>query len=765
MSQEQNITVEVQPSDTIDSLNQRLIASGGRSINLVVSQSAPVPSTLPEFEQLRELERKAGLRLNLLVDPHDPTRLGLAKILGFSVSVRSGAMLPAATSPDAPAWLTSTPPDVPVTGVTASRLNESPLLPDDDALPADIAGMNFDTDELDAAMPSASSPAASLIRPRIMGANDATLASPRDHRAERSSRDAHRDTASSRPTRFTAEPITPPAATSRDQRVATTPTTTGKAKIKAKTSNSMMSSEGAAPPPIALAGNGDRATLSTPERDSTTRVAASRPPSQSKTAAAAIAVPSRAIGSTGRSPVRADAATLRHQRESSRRLMFAAFIVLLFLLLGGVAYLVLNLGGTAPAAVVSLTPRTVAVSQQVSVPITINGQARLKGITEAEYRASPSSRLFAPVGGTTPTSTLSVTATATNTLPTLPNSATAAPVAAQPISVVISETSTISTTGTRPQPTGNDHTTLKIVNPSSGSATIGAGTRVSGGNTSFFFPSAVVIPASNLLGGVIGTSYVRVQAEAVGPTHVAAYTVNGTIGTLQYQNTDDASGATIINIPIISEADYNNLVGGLIAKVNARLPDAINAKVQSRVLITQTVATDGDPQVVTDHKVGDDGSNLTAVVTRSAHAYVFDLKDASNAASLAVQQSIVQAAHNLNLDPASIKVSAGQLQPVALGYVYQASASASATYTIDAATLDGVRQLLVGHKASESIADLRQRILARYPAIADVQIMITPGSGNNDGILNADKITVQPFVSPTHNASGTAAPAAATATH
>src|SRR5579859_480236 len=91
MAQEQNITVEVQPGDTIDSLNQRLIASGGRSINLVVPQNASVPSTIPEFEQLRELERRAGLRLTLIVDPQDRTRFGLAKILSFNVSRASAA--------------------------------------------------------------------------------------------------------------------------------------------------------------------------------------------------------------------------------------------------------------------------------------------------------------------------------------------------------------------------------------------------------------------------------------------------------------------------------------------------------------------------------------------------------------------------------------------------------------------------------------------------------------------------------------------------
>src|SRR5450755_2335721 len=99
MAQEQNVTVEVQPGDTIDSLNQRLIASGGRSINLVVPQNATVPSTLPEFEQLRELERRAGLRLTMIVDPHDRTRFGLARILSFNVSMAPAAGAASLTAP------------------------------------------------------------------------------------------------------------------------------------------------------------------------------------------------------------------------------------------------------------------------------------------------------------------------------------------------------------------------------------------------------------------------------------------------------------------------------------------------------------------------------------------------------------------------------------------------------------------------------------------------------------------------------------------
>ncbi len=782
MAQEQNVTVEVQPGDTIDSLNQRLIASGGRSINLVVPQNATVPSTLPEFEQLRELERRAGLRLTLIVDPHDRTRFGLARILSFNVSVAPTAGAASFNAPSDSASADDQTPDQYITAPPAnvtpatSRLSEPPMLPDDADLPADIAGMNFDAEEVDATRPPspapAASPAASLTRPRIMGAGDAPP-SPRERDRRPSSRDARHDrdaaaAASSRPRspRFTAEPP-PSAPASIDSRtpastsLAAPMSITGKIKIKAKTSNGMAAGDGAAAPAVVLAGAGDSATMLATDDAPTMPVPVSRPPSQSKTAAAAVlAAPPRTIGA-GRQPVRADAVTLRRQRESSRRFMFAALILLLLLGLGAVVYLVLNLGGAAPSAIVTLTPRTIAVSQQVSVPIALNGQALLNSSPQADYRASPSSRLAAFTAAISPSSTITVPLAATNPLPTVPASATAAPVAAQPISIAISETGTISATSTRPQPTGNDHTTLKIVNPSSASATIAAGTRIAGGNTSFFFPSTVIVPASNLLGGIIGTSYVRVQAEAVGPTHVTAYTLNGAVGSLQYQNTDDASGATIINIPVISEADYNNLIGGLIAKVNARIPDAINAQVQGRMLITQTFGYDGDPRIVADHKVGEDGSNLTAVVTRAAHAYAFNPQDARAAASIAVQQSIAKAAHNLNLDPGSIKVNAGQLQSAANGYVYQASASASATYNIDAATLDGVRQMLVGHKASESIARLRQSIIARYPAISSVQIMITPGSGNNDGTLNADKITVQPSAS----ASGTPAPAAATATH
>jgi hypothetical protein len=750
MAQEQNVTVEVQPSDTINSLIERLVASGGRSINLVVPQSAPVPSTLPEFEQLRELERRAGLRLTLVVDARDRTRYGLAKILSFNVRTSEAAPMPAVEANYVPPAPIAPPPATP----SSSQLAEPPMLPDNTDLPPDIAEMNFDEGEPDTSQPPAPAtaiPTAGPNRPHPID-SDAAPPLPRSSGRTAAVRLAHLIGSDAAPP--------PPPAQERDHRAdwphteqrdlaPNALTTSSKVKIKSKTSSGAISPDASGAPlaPLALADvdDNDAAALAAP---ATTR----RSPGESKTAAAAtLAAPPRIMSGTGRPATRPDAETLRRRRERSRLAIFVALAALLVIGLGAGGYLLFNLGGTPPGANVALTPRTVAVSQRVSVPIALNGQARLDSFAEADYRANPSSRQLAPV---------STPATITATLPPLPDSATAAPVTAQPISATVTESGTVNTTGHRDEPRGNDSTTLKIVNTSEAAATLPAGTLVSARGYSFALPTAVVVPGSNLLAGSIGTTYAKVTATAVGPTGVAAFTMVGSLGALRYENTDSAKGGYIERIPTVSEADYNNLVGGLIAKVNARIPDEINAQLGARVLITPTFGYNGDLQVVTDHKVGEDGSSLAATVAHTAHEYAFDPKDASAAAIVAVQQSITSFAKNVKLDPNSIKVNQGQLQPAANGYVYEAAASASATYIVDQATSDGVRQMLAGHKVNESASDLRQLILARYPTLADVQIQLLPGSGNNDGILTTQNITVKPAVG---SASGTPAPATATA--
>ncbi|PZS00598.1 MAG: hypothetical protein DLM69_06230, partial [Candidatus Chloroheliales bacterium] len=608
MAQEQNVTVEVQPSDTINSLIERLVASGGRSINLVVPPSAPVPSTLPEFEQLRELERKAGLRLTLVVDPHDRTRFGLARILSFNVRTSEAALIPAAEADYAS----------PATSL-ADYAGEPTRQSDDAELPPAIAEMNFAGEELTASQPPAPATtvsAASPNRPRIIGSDAATPPSRSSGR-----------TAAVRLAHLVGADSAAPAQSL---------PSSSKVKIKAKTGNGAISPDAfdasAAPPvPLTLAdadGAGDANADDAAAAPATTR----RSPGQSKTAAVAVlaGAPPRTLGGTGRRTARPAVVTQR-ERERSRLGIFALFAVLLAILLGVGGYALLNLGGTLPTANVALTPRTVAVSQRVSVPIALNGQARLGGFAKADYRTGPSSRQ--PAIASTPTTT-------TNTLPPLPDSATAAPVAAQPLSATATESGTINTTAHRDEPRGNDSTTLKIVNASEVAVTLPAGTQVSAGGHAFVFPTAVVVPASNLLAGSIGTTYAKVTATAVGPTGVAAFALAGALGALRYENTDTPKGGYIEHIPTVSEADYNNLVGGLIAKVNARLPDEINAQVGARVLITPTFGYNGDPQVTTNHKVGEDSSSLSATVARTAHEYAFDPKDASAAATVAVQQSI-----------------------------------------------------------------------------------------------------------------------------
>lgn len=842
MAQEQNTTVEVQPGDTIDSLLQRLVGAGARNVSLVIPSGAPVPSTLPEFEQLRELERKARLHLTMVVDPRDRTRFGLAKILSFNVRTSDTTPAEATFTPAAPAEPLSAPP--------TSRISEAISAPPlDEELPPDIAGMNFDEDELAAAMPNPPSDEAAPIHPRIIGGDQAQarpltarerIAARRHDAAPPSGPSpypttttgklklkmktntgsfatADEPTAEAAPAapprrqpRFTAAVPPLPTVTSSDERAAAPmaatsypTTTTGKIKMKAKTlggpaplDEAAIAPEPVIAPPITIAdtepiipadtglgipsarrlrrepppppaaavtptpsantmkvkiktNNGEWTSdgVATDRAATPVTAAPGRSPSQSKTAAAVAIAPPRTITTTR--PPRTDAETLRRERERNRLIWLAASIVLLLLLVGVGGYYLLNAlnTGTPPSATVSLTAKTISVSQQVSVPISVNGQALLVRSVQADFRASPSSRLFAP---TLVTSTLTGTTSVSSTLPTLPDHSTAPPLAAQIISVTVTQSGTIATSGVRQEPRGNDVTQLKIVNPNSFAVTIAAGSRVPGGNTQFYFPEAVTVPGSNLLANVIGTSYVDVTAVQVGPTGVTAYSMSGVVSSLQYQNTNKATGATLVDIPIVSEADYNSLVGGLIAKANALIPDQINAQVGNRVLITQTITTDGDPQTSTDHKVGDvsgaegqDNGTLSATVTRTAHAYAFNPQDASQAAITALEQSITSTATNVALDPASVKIDAGQLQKNGdNSYVYQASASASGSYVIDQTTLNGVRDMLVGRKASDSVATLRQSILARYPTLADVQIQISPGSGNNDGVLPSGKVKV-----------------------
>ncbi len=772
MSQ-QPVTIEVAANDSIDTLAERLVAADSRSINLVVPPGAAVPSTLDDFERLRELESKANLKLTITVDPRDRTRFGLAKILSFNVS--SDLPSPPAPSPEP----LPTPPSQP--SRIAATLASLPRPTD---LPPDLAGMNFDEAEL-ALTPAAPPPPEPSRRSRTLGS--AAPTQPPPPRREREARPAsspsmapemtaaertstgslkpkvkgktssgrlvsnRADIDADAPLSAYASEAAPPAAAAAPRRSrpippprdeaantdrVTTATGTMKLKIKSKTSAGIAET------------NSESDTLANLPVAASSEQVATRPPSTNKSAAAVAVANAPTLTGSGR--LRRDAETVRRQRENSRVALFALLAVLIIGGIGAITWAIIAIAKptVVPArATVTLVPRTITVNQSISVPIALSS-AGLNPLPHAaaEYRASPSSRLavaFAPTG------------TLTATLTPLPDSATAAPVAAQLITLALTETATVDTTSFREEPRGTDVTTLKIVNPNEGSVTIGAGATVRGGGTTFAFPNAVVVPASNLLAGVIGTTYVKVQATTPGPTGVNAFTLVGYIAGVKYENTDNAAGGYMEKIPTVAQADFDNLKDALTKKVEARVPDEINNQLAGRTLITQTVALDGDPSVVADHNVNDDAAKLTVTVSRHAHAFAFRPDDARNAASAAVKQSITNA-HGVSLDQNSIKVNDGQLEPIEGGYIYRASASATATYLIDPNTIAGVRQIIASHKVTDDKAVISQAILARYPTLAKVQINFVLGE-HDDGTLPRDNITINtptsgastPTISPT----------------
>ncbi len=764
MAQEQATLIEASASDTIETLVKRISESGARNVTLRLPQSVSVLTSLPDFEQLRVLERSSGVRLSIAPDANDKTRSGLAKILGFNVLKEAGSTNsnrlaaltdePAPASPPPPrntsgaiprpaaAPTAATPPAPPPMPILSKDVDvrDAPFAADfaftppaaalastpdqamgRTAVPADIEELNAAFGDPDLDIPTSRQSAEAGSRPRVLGST-----------ASRTVDQAPRNSA--------------------QERIAQ------KRKLGGRTPEAQ-----AATVPVSV-----------PSRKQEEQGAANG----KSVAAATMAAPT----STGRLLPSRNPVVLRQQRASSRRLLYTSFILIfLCLLVGAVGLWFFNQGQPA-SAIVTLVPRSTVVSQAITVPIqvAILGQQPTGGLLLAPAAQEvptatlpsdipPAQPTIAPASGTpaplaspsvpvndtppaNPSETVTPVLAAPMPAPVLPVSVAAVPIQAAPLEVTVSASGTVQTTGFRDELRGNDVTRLQLTNTSGQGASIPAGTQLQTANgATFSFVAAVYVPGTNYDTLTFGTALADVRAAALGPSGVKAYALAGSIGALRYRNITNAAGGSSERIAQVSQGDYDNLLKSLSEQANRDAPLALKAQVQPGQQLLEDTITADPPAATADHKPGEDATSLTLAVAVRAHANAFRLDEAKRAAQDAATQSLTAAAFSLNQGSLTVQDGGMAVEQDAAGkkqYLYRAAAQASVTYQISPDMQTAILRIMQAQNAKEfNQAALKQQIMTTYAAyLSDLRFSVTPGQGgfNPDNRLDQqDRVRVQ----------------------
>lgn len=773
MAQEQATQIAVGSNDTIETVIERIAASGAREVRLRLPQSVSVLTSLPDFEKLRTLERSSGVRLTIVTDANDKSRSGLARILGFQI-VKEGerditaqratlddtsrlAELAAATPPPAvarpsPAPAISRPPVSTPPAVEPPRPQPTVAQLDE---PVDVreAGMNDGFSFTPAA--TAATPDAAGRQPEVVAAIDELVSRPV------APRPASREENGSRPkmlggeattrARRTGDVALPPASPTPAARPPAARDRVEQARRQGRTGDVPRNPT----PPAAAA---VAATAIPPANTPTVEVQRGsrnkQAPAMNK-AVAAGALAAGAIPLTEPRPRPRPERVATERRSGSRGLLYTA-LALLLLLAGGVGAGLWWFSNqyTPPSATVLLTPRQTTITQTIVVPIQINPPA-------ISYRAAG---LLAPLAQDALTTTVPLPA------PDLPTEVNAPPVQAQLIEATISASDTVQATGSREERRGNDVTRLQLTNRNGGAANIPSGTQVQASNgTVFVFTNNVTVPGTDFVNLTFGVATVDVRANPQGPTGVRAGTVNGVIGSVQYFNTNNASGGTMAQVPVVAQADYDSLLGALTDRLNREALPAVEAQVApDQTFIKETYVVNPPAAPTTNLQVGQDGASLTMQLSLTARANAFRPAEAATAAQAVVAPSFANSP--VDLDPASVAMGAGEFQVVAQPegqqFVYRTLATASLTYRVSDQIKNEVLQMIREQQAdvlaqATAQADLQQRILSRYASyVSAVKVSASPAAGGFDPqqSLNQEGVKVEVKVADPNAATPTPAP-------
>ncbi len=769
MAQEQATLIEANASDTIETLVKRISESGARNVTLRLPQSVSVLTSLPDFEQLRVLERSSGVRLSIAPDANDKTRSGLAKILGFNVLKEAGSTnsnrLPALSDEPAPA----SPPPLPrntsgaIPRPAAAPAAATPPAPMPAPPPMPILSKDVDVRDAPFAADFAFTPPAAALASTPDEAISRAAVPADIEELNAAFGDPDLDIPSSRQSAEAGSRPRVLGSTAPSRSVDQAPRNSAQERIaqKRKLGGRAPEAQAATVP------------VSVPSRKQEEQGAANG----KSVAAATMAAPT----STGRLPSR-NPVVLRQQRASSRRLLYTSFILIFLCLLVGAAGLWFFNQGQPASATVTLVPRSTVVSQAITVPIQVAvlGQQPTGGlllapaaqevppatlpsdIPPAQPTVAPASDTPAPLASPTapandtppanPSATVSPVLATPMPAPVLPVSVAAVPIQAAPLEATVSASGTVQTTGFRDEPRGNDVTRLQLTNTSGQGASIPAGTQLQAANgATFSFAAAVYVPGTNYDTLTFGTALADVRAAALGPSGVKAYAMAGSIGALRYRNITNAAGGSTERIAQVSQGDYDNLLKSLSEQANRDAPLALKAQVQpGQQLLEDTIIAD-PPAATADRKPGEDATSLTLAVAVRVRANAFRPDEAKRAAQDAATQSLTAAAFSLNQGSLTVQDGSMAVEQDAAGkkqYLYRAAAQASVTYQISPDMQTAILRIIQAQNAKEfNQATVKQQIMTTYAAyLSDLRFSVTPGQGgfNPDNRLDQqDRVRVQ----------------------
>jgi hypothetical protein len=267
--------------------------------------------------------------------------------------------------------------------------------------------------------------------------------------------------------------------------------------------------------------------------------------------------------------------------------------------------------------------------------------------------------------------------------------------------------------------------TLELRNTSDKDVAIAAGTTfTSFDGVSYFFTAAVTVPAYNKTTKTPGQAEGQISASAGGADgNKTAGMLTGKLDSgIYYSNRGNiVQGGSDNAKQGVAQADIDNVIN----QAKTQIPDlAKSMKVGNGMAVLPGSIKPGDFSYTTDHKVGDDASELTITAKMSVTALAYSSTDFQSLAAPAVQPAL-----NAKV-PGGYELVTGSLsfaEPVQLNdqgstAQFKVTATEQARAVIDSARAKQIANMIAG----KSVGDASD-FLGTLPEVGSVKISSSPG--------------------------------------
>jgi hypothetical protein len=282
----------------------------------------------------------------------------------------------------------------------------------------------------------------------------------------------------------------------------------------------------------------------------------------------------------------------------------------------------------------------------------------------------------------------------------------------RPVTVTLTFTASIPTTGQRFVPDGTATGALLLTNPTTDELLLPAGTSfVSDTGVSFATTEDVLIPAADPFGSrSFGSAEVGIVADVAGPDgNVAAEAIYGQLDNgVFFANQAATTGGTVKRIATVTQVDLDLLKGRAVADLQGRASGAMQPELQAGEQLLDGSLHQGEIDIKFDRAVNADATSVSvhASLPISGLAYSLDTL-AQQARDAAGKRLAAQAGGDRVLLADTVTI--GQPEPIAGAPTpaFRVHASGTVRAMLDQRTLDTLRGNLVGKSADQAEGQLR----------------------------------------------------------